>query len=72
MQRITVSLPEYLYKDLLQLVSAGNVSRFVAQAVETRLTEAEGNPFEEFLKLRKKFPKKRREEIIKAIRKGRI
>jgi len=71
-QRLTVSLPKYLYEDLLQLVAAGNISSFVARAVETRLLEAESDPFDEFIKLREKFPKKRREEIIKAIRKGRV
>lgn len=71
-QRITVSFPKYLYEDLVQLVPSGQVSSFVAQAVEKELIEAEGDPFEEFMKLRKKFPKKRREEIMKAIKKGRI
>lgn len=71
-QRLTVSFPKYLYEDLVQLVPAGQVSSFVAQAVEKELIEAENDPFEEFIKLRKKFPKKRRGEVIKAIRKGRI
>ena len=71
-QRITVSFPKYLYEDLVQLVPTGQVSSFVAQAVEKELIEAGGDPFEEFIKLREKFPKRRREQIIRAIRKGRI
>jgi len=70
-QRITISLPKYLYEDLVQLIPTGQVSSFVAQAVEEQLIEFESDPFEEFMKLRKRFPKKQREEIIRAIRKGR-
>lgn len=71
MQRITVSLPRYLYESLVQLIPPGRVSKFVARAVEMQLIEYESDPFEEFIKLRKKFPKKKRKEIIKAIEKGR-
>ena len=69
-QRITISLPKYLYEDLVQLIPTGQVSSFVAQAVEEQLIEFESDPFEEFIKLRRKFPKRQRGEIIKAIKKG--
>lgn len=72
MQRITVTLPKYLYEDLTEQIPAGQVSGFVAEAVETHLMESGGDPIEEFIKLRRKLPKVRREDIVKAIRKGRI
>jgi len=71
-QRITVSIPNYLYNNLIRQLPAGKISRFVAQAIEKELTRMEGEPTEEFIALRKKLPKKTREEIIKAIKKGRI
>lgn len=71
-QRITVSLPDYLYKDLVRQMPAGRVSRFVAKAVEKELMELGANPVEEFVALREKLPKKNRTEIIKMIKKGRI
>lgn len=71
-QRISVSLPDYLYEDLVRQMPAGRVSRFVAKAVEKELLELETEPVEEFIDLREKLPKKTKTEIIKAIRKGRI
>jgi hypothetical protein len=71
MQRITISLPEYLYENLLQLVPTGQVSSFVAGAVEKELIETESDPFEDFIKLREKLPKKGKAAILKAIEKGR-
>jgi len=72
MQRITVSLPDYLYEDLVRQMPQGWVSRFVARAVEKELMELEGEPIGEFIALREKLPKKTKREIIRAIRKGRI
>lgn len=43
-QRITVSLPKYLYEDLVQLVPTGRISNFVAQAVEKELIEVDIDP----------------------------
>lgn len=71
MQRITISLPEYLYEDLLQMVPTGSISSFVARAVETNLTGLEKDPIEEFIEVRKKLPKKGKEEIMKEIKRGR-
>jgi len=71
-QRITVSLPDYLYKDLVKQMPPGRVSGFVARALERELLEMETEPIEEFITLAEKLPKKSRGEIIKAIRKGRV
>lgn len=71
-QRITVSLPSYLYENLVRQMPAGQVSRFVAKAVEKELMKMEIEPIKEFIALREKLPKKNKAEIIEAIRKGRI
>lgn len=71
MQRITISLPKYLYEDLVQLIPPGRVSNFVAQAVERKLIELNTNPIEEFINLRKKLPRKKKMVLLKAIEKGR-
>jgi len=71
-QRITISIPTYLYENLIRQLPAGKVSRFVAQAIEKELMKGETEPIEEFIALREKLPKKHRAEIIKAIKKGRI
>lgn len=72
MQRITISVPEYLYESLTQRIPAGKLSRFAAQALEKELMKFNTNPIEEFVKLRKVLPKKKKGEILKAIQKGRI
>jgi len=72
MQRITISLPKYLYEDLIQRVPERGVSGFVAQAVESRLMAADVDPIKEFIKLRERLPKIKRQGIIQAIKKGRL
>jgi hypothetical protein len=71
-QRITISIPNYLYDNLVRQLPAGKISRFVAQAIEKELARVGEEPTEEFIALRRKLPKKTREEIIRAIKKGRI
>lgn len=71
-QRVTISLPKYLYEDLVQQIPKGEVSQFVSQAVEKELLDQETNPIREFIQLREKLPKMKREEVLKAIKKGRI
>ena len=71
-QRITVSLPNYLYEDLLRQMPSGRVSRFVAKAVEKELIGLETDPIEEFVALREKLPKKEKTRILGAIKKGRL
>ena len=72
MQRITISVPEYLYENLVQQIPAGKLSRFAAQALEKELMKFNTNPIEEFVKLRKVLPKKKKGEILRAIQKERI
>lgn len=71
MQRITISVPKYLYENLAQQIPAGKLSRFAVQALEKELMKFNTNPIEEFIKLRKKLPKKKKLEILRAIQKGR-
>lgn len=71
MQRISISLPEYLYDNLIQCVPVGRISRFAAQALEKQLMDFQDDPIEEFAKMRGKLPKIKRAAILKAIREGR-
>ncbi|KKQ37817.1 MAG: hypothetical protein US53_C0008G0008 [Candidatus Woesebacteria bacterium GW2011_GWA1_37_7] len=73
-QRVTVSLPKYVYEDLISLLGKGKISSFVAEAAEDKLLEKKleaKDPIEAFLALRKKTKKISDEEIMAAIRKGR-
>lgn len=70
-QRITISLPQYLADDLDRQIPAGQVSRFVSQAVEKEITKITVDPFDDFINLRKKMPKIKKDTIMKAIKKGR-
>lgn len=71
MQRITISLPDYIYQTLAQQIPNGRVSAFVAQAIENGLVAFNDEPVKEFLMMKKKLPKKQDREIIRAIQKGR-
>lgn len=73
-QRITISLPDYLYRQVTARVKSGGVSKFVAKAVEDKLlcvTPSAKDAVEEFMNLRKKLPKLTRTQIRKAIERGR-
>ena len=72
MQRVTISLPKYLYEVLVQHIPAGKVSSFTAQALEKELMELDSDPFERFIELREQLPKKKKLTLLKAIKKGRI
>lgn len=71
MQRVTISLPKYLYEALVQRIPTGKVSRFAAQALEKELMQPETDPFVQFISLRKTLPKKKKQAILKAMKKGR-
>lgn len=72
-QRITISMPDNIYKLLTAIVSRGKISPFITKAVEDRLIEEIVNdPVKEFLNLRKAFPKTSGKKIISAIEKGRV
>lgn len=73
-QRVTVSLPGYIYEKLIKYVPERQVSRFVASVLEEKLLSScikSADPIDEFLKLRKKVPKFSFKEIKEAINKGR-
>ena len=71
-QRLTISLPAYIYEQLTLLVRPRQISRFVTHAVEKQLLEEKtGNPIHEFTSLRHKLPKFTRKHILAAIQKGR-
>lgn len=70
-QRITVSLPQYLADDLIRQIPAGQVSRFVSQAIEKEMMKAENDPVTDFINLRKSLPRFKKEAIMEAIKKGR-
>lgn len=73
-QRITVSLPGYIYEKLVKQIPERRVSRFVASVLEEKLLTFPKNtinPVSEFLKFRKKVSKLSDKEIKNAINKGR-
>lgn len=74
-QRITVSLPGYIYEKLVKQVPERQVSRFVANVLEKELIiqkEQTIDPIKDFIDLRKKLPKMSDKKIFAAIRKGRM
>lgn len=72
-QRVTISLPNYLYQKLIARTASGKISSFVAHVLEKDLfgTEMKKDPIEEFFALRKTLPKISRKQILNAIHKGR-
>lgn len=73
-QRITISLPEYLYKKIIDSVPPRKVSSFIASIVEEKIICGDNrcDPIEDFLNLRKELPKMTFKAIKKAIEKGRV
>ena len=76
-QRITISLPDYLYDQLMANYGRGEVSKVMSEAAENFLInkkiETKSNPVDEFLNFAKtlKFPKMTDRQIKRAINKGR-
>ena len=74
-QRITISMPNYLYEQLLALAGKGNVSGFVTEATEAKILNkavaAKNDPVDAFFALRKIAPRRTNKQILEAIRKGR-
>mgnify|MGYP001565863516 CR=1 FL=1 len=72
-QRLTVSLPNYLYQLLASRVENGKMSQFVTAVLEKELIAKEkSNPIGDFFSLRQRLPKKTYKDIIKAIKTGRV
>jgi len=74
-KRVTVSLPSYVYDDLVMLLPTGGISSYVAEAIEDRILDTKlkpkTDPFDEFINLRKITTKISDIEIMQAIHKGR-
>lgn len=71
-QRLTISLPDYLYQLLTSHVENGKVSQFVTGILERELIAKKTlNPVSEFFELRGRLPKKSCRQIRLAIKKGR-
>jgi len=72
--QISITMPEYVYQTLISFISKGKISSFISQAVEAKLLQESyaGNPVDEFIALSKKTPKQTQENIIQAIKKGRL
>ena len=59
-QRITISLPKHIHNELLIFADKRQISRYIAEAVETRLLEQKTkptNPIIDFFNLINKLPK---------------
>lgn len=73
-QRITISIPGYLYRKLTVHVPKRKVSRFVAAALEEKLmvqTNGLADAAGEFFQWRTRLPKVDESAIREAIQKGR-
>jgi hypothetical protein len=76
-QRLTISLPDYLYDQLMMMYGRGEVSKFMSEAAERLIVdkkiETKINPVEDFINFRNsaKFPKMTDRQIKKAINRGR-
>ncbi|OGG17309.1 hypothetical protein A3D78_06250 [Candidatus Gottesmanbacteria bacterium RIFCSPHIGHO2_02_FULL_39_14] len=74
-QRVTVSLPKYIYEDLVNLLGKGKISSFVAEATEDKILKKKlesKDPIKAFLDHRKNLEKIPDFNILSAIHKGRM
>ena len=74
-QRVTVSLPKYIYEDLVRMLGKGKISSFVAEATEDKILTKKlepKNPIKAFFSHKKNIPKLTHQEVLSAIRKGRM
>lgn len=73
-QRLTVSMPFFVYQRLQAKIPKGQVSQFVTKSIQNQLAKkiySAGDAVEEFFKLAAKMPKKTATEIKTAINQGR-
>ncbi|MEK7497451.1 MAG: hypothetical protein AAB656_00860 [Patescibacteria group bacterium] len=75
-QRVTISMPNNVYEQLLELAGKGKVSKFITEATEAKLLDErvslKRDPVESFLALGKYMPKLTVRQIKAAINKGRM
>lgn len=71
-QKLSISLPSHLYTYLASSVSSREISRYITDAVESKiLAEKVSNYTKSFLLMRNKLPKFKNKDILLAIHKGR-
>lgn len=72
-QRLTISLPVYLYELLVSRVETRRLSQFVAKILEKELIRDEiiTDPIDDFFAIKPLLPKRTRAQIKDAIKKGR-
>lgn len=78
LQRLTISLPWYLYNQVRIRSGKRKVSQYIVGAVKDKIGEEivasakQSDPWEDFLALRKTLPKVSDRQIRAAINKGRM
>lgn len=72
-QRVTITLPTYLYQQVTKVTPPRMVSGFIAKAVEKQIMETISvvDPVDDFLAQRDSLPKFTTQQIKNAISKGR-
>lgn len=74
-KKITISIPDYLYRQVKKLTKPGGVSRFFTEAIVNRVSSLilskQTDPWDDFLALRDELPKFSAKEIREAIDFGR-
>ena len=74
-QRITVSIPNHLYEDLITMVGKGKISAFVTESARKMILKKKTTPKEaisNFWSLREKAPRRTTKQILESIHKGRV
>lgn len=76
MKRITITIPDYLYRQIKKQTKPGQVSGFVVDAVQTKVGEnmvkSTVDPWDEFFNAYKVVTKKNKISIRDAINRGRL
>lgn len=71
-QKISISMPAYLYARLAAMLAKREVSGYITTAVEEKLLDdITDGPVEQFFALRNRLPKMSRQTIDRAMAKGR-
>jgi hypothetical protein len=74
-QRMTISVPNHIYEDVLMMFGKGNISSLVSEALEEKILSKKLEPkdsVEAFFANKKNLPKLSDDEIMEAIKKGRM
>lgn len=76
-RKITISIPDYLYRQVKKLTKSGEVSRFFSEAILNKITSLivskTADPWDDFLNARKYITKiDNKITVREAIEKGRL